>query len=93
MVRRRYFRRLNFSIRSPRRARPSPCLRRYMERFEKKHFALVGNVDDVRREMDGLVEAGNPEWFIWQGDQGYLPIAEVRKQLELFGKHIMPHYL
>ena len=64
-----------------------------MERFEKKHFALVGNADDVRREMDLLVEAGNPEWFIWQGDQGYLPLDEVRRQLERFGREVMPHYL
>lgn len=64
----------------------------YMERFEKKHFALVGNADDVRREMDLLVEAGNPEWFIWQGDQGYLPLDEVRRQLERFGREVMPHY-
>jgi len=47
----------------------------------------------VRREMDLLVEAGNPEWFIWQGDQGYLPLDEVRRQLERFGKEVMPHYM
>ena len=63
-----------------------------MERFEKKHFILSGNADDIRREMDGLVDAANPEWFIWQGDQGYLPLDEVKRQLELFGTQVMPHY-
>ncbi|MGE0486439.1 MAG: LLM class flavin-dependent oxidoreductase [Gammaproteobacteria bacterium] len=63
-----------------------------MERFERKHFILTGNRDDVRREMDLLVEAANPEWFIWQGDQGYLGLDEVKRQLELFGTEIMPHY-
>ena len=64
-----------------------------MERFEKKHFALTGNADDVRREMDVLVEAANPEWFIWQGDQGYLPVDDVKRMLERFGREVMPHYL
>jgi alkanesulfonate monooxygenase SsuD/methylene tetrahydromethanopterin reductase-like flavin-dependent oxidoreductase (luciferase family) len=64
----------------------------YMERFEKKHFLLVGNKDDVRREMDLLVEAANPEWFIWQGDQGYLPLDDVKRMLERFGNEVMPHY-
>ncbi len=63
-----------------------------MERFEKKHFCLVGNASDVRREMDLLVEAANPEWFIWQSDQGYLPLDDVKRQLERFATEIMPHY-
>ncbi len=63
-----------------------------MERFDRKHFTLTGNGDDLRREMDLLVEYGNPEWFIWQGDQGYLPIDDVRRQLERFAKEVMPHY-
>lgn len=64
-----------------------------MERFERKHFILSGSADDVRREMDLLVEAANPEWFIWQGDQGYLPLDEVKRQIEMFGTQVMPHYL
>ena len=64
-----------------------------MERFEKKHFALTGNADDVRREMDLLVENANPEWFIWQGDLGYLPLDDVKRMLERFGREVMPHYL
>jgi alkanesulfonate monooxygenase SsuD/methylene tetrahydromethanopterin reductase-like flavin-dependent oxidoreductase (luciferase family) len=64
-----------------------------MDRFERKHFILSGNEGDIREEMDLLVEAANPEWFIWQGDQGYLPKDEVKRQLELFGTKVMPHYL
>ena len=63
-----------------------------MERFEKKHFCLTGNVDDVRREMDILVETANPEWFIWQSDQGYLPLDDVKRMIEEFGEKVMPHY-
>ena len=63
-----------------------------MERFERKHFCLTGNADDIRREMDLLVEAANPEWFIWQGDQGYLPVDDVKRMLERFGNEVLPHY-
>ncbi|MCB1746381.1 MAG: LLM class flavin-dependent oxidoreductase [Gammaproteobacteria bacterium] len=63
-----------------------------IERLEQTHFALVGDRDDVRRGMDAMVEAGNPEWFIWQSDQGYLPIDEVKRMAEEFARHVMPHY-
>jgi hypothetical protein len=50
-------------------------------------------VDDIRRQMDALVENVNPEYFMWQGDQGLLPIDEVKRQIELFGTKVIPHYL
>jgi hypothetical protein len=39
------------------------------------------------------VETANPEWFIWQSDQGYLPLEQVKKMLQRFGKEIVLHYL
>jgi len=63
------------------------------DRLEKAHFALVGTTSDIRREMDLLVETANPEWFIWQSDQGYLPLAQVKLMLQRFGKEILPHYV
>jgi alkanesulfonate monooxygenase SsuD/methylene tetrahydromethanopterin reductase-like flavin-dependent oxidoreductase (luciferase family) len=63
-----------------------------MERFEQAHFCLVGSPSDVRKEMDLLVETCNPEYFIWQGDQGYLPLDDCKRVLERFGKEVMPHY-
>lgn len=63
-----------------------------IERLEKTNFALLGTSDDVRRGMDAMVEAGNPEWFIWQGDQGYMPLDDVKRMLEQFARDIMPHY-
>jgi alkanesulfonate monooxygenase SsuD/methylene tetrahydromethanopterin reductase-like flavin-dependent oxidoreductase (luciferase family) len=71
---------------------PLPVAEATMERFEKMHFILTGNTQDIRREMDLLVETGNPEWFIWQGDQGYLPLEDVKRMLIHFGKEVMPHY-
>ncbi len=64
-----------------------------MERFDKAHFALSGNASDVRRDMDDLVAAANPEWFIWQGDQGYLPLDDCKRIMERFAREVMPHYV
>jgi alkanesulfonate monooxygenase SsuD/methylene tetrahydromethanopterin reductase-like flavin-dependent oxidoreductase (luciferase family) len=71
---------------------PLPPSEITMERFEKAHMAYTGNADDIRREMDLLVETCNPEWFIWNSDQGYLPLDDVKRMVERFGKEIIPHY-
>jgi alkanesulfonate monooxygenase SsuD/methylene tetrahydromethanopterin reductase-like flavin-dependent oxidoreductase (luciferase family) len=63
-----------------------------IERMEQAHFAYLGTVADIRREMDLLVETANPEWFVWQGDQGLLPVDEVKRQVETFGTKVMPYY-
>jgi alkanesulfonate monooxygenase SsuD/methylene tetrahydromethanopterin reductase-like flavin-dependent oxidoreductase (luciferase family) len=61
-------------------------------RMERADFAYLGSVEDVRRRMDALVENAHPEWFVWQGDQGLLPLAEARRQVEVFGKELLPRY-
>ncbi|MBV8771969.1 MAG: LLM class flavin-dependent oxidoreductase [Deltaproteobacteria bacterium] len=61
-------------------------------RMERIDFAYVGTVADVRRGIDGVVENVHPEWFVWQGDQGLLPLDEVKRQIETFGKEIIPRY-
>ena len=63
-----------------------------MERLERNKFAYTGTVADVRREMDEMVENVHPEWFVWQSDQGFLPKDQVKRQLEIFGKEILPRY-
>ncbi len=63
-----------------------------VERQEKAEFAWIGTPDDIRRHMDRLVEAANPEWFIWQSDQGLLSFDDNRRQLELFGTKVLPHF-
>jgi len=72
---------------------PLPSSECTTDRLEKAHFALVGTTSDIRREMDLLVETANPEWFIWQSDQGYLPLDQVKRMLQRFGKEILPHYV
>jgi hypothetical protein len=60
--------------------------------MERADFAYTGTVDEVRRKVDAMVENIHPEWFVWQGDQGLLPLAENRKQIETFGKEVLPRY-
>ena len=60
--------------------------------MERADFTYLGSVDDVRRSMDAMVENVNPEWLVWQGDQGFLPLDEVKRQVEIYGKHIVPRY-
>jgi alkanesulfonate monooxygenase SsuD/methylene tetrahydromethanopterin reductase-like flavin-dependent oxidoreductase (luciferase family) len=63
-----------------------------IERMERIDFAYTGTVDDVRRGIDAMAENVHPEWFVWQGDQGLLPLDEIKRQLETFGKEIIPRY-
>jgi alkanesulfonate monooxygenase SsuD/methylene tetrahydromethanopterin reductase-like flavin-dependent oxidoreductase (luciferase family) len=63
-----------------------------IERLERAGFAYVGTADDVRREMDAMVENVHPEWFILQADQGFLPIDEVKRQIAAIGSELIPRY-
>ena len=65
------------------------------QRLIEHEFALVGTVEDVKRQMDSLSrchDGGNLEWFTLQLDQGYQPIEEAMDQLETFGTKIMPEF-
>ena len=42
--------------------------------------------------MDAMAENINPEWFVWQGDQGLLPVDEIKRQVTSFGKEVLPRY-
>ena len=61
------------------------------ERMIDAGRALAETNSDIRRQMDTLNEAGTPEWFVWQGDQGLLPIEEVKRNISKVGEEILPH--
>lgn len=71
---------------------PLPPREWKIERMRRARYLFAGPVNEVERGMTELVESANPEWFAWLFDQGLLPRAELRKQLELFGAHILPRY-
>lgn len=64
------------------------------DRMKKVTLALSGTVDDIKREIQRIVEIGNPEWFGWflAPQQGWQPIEEIERQIELFGKHVIPEF-
>jgi alkanesulfonate monooxygenase SsuD/methylene tetrahydromethanopterin reductase-like flavin-dependent oxidoreductase (luciferase family) len=53
--------------------------------------AFVGTPDDVRRQMAAVQERLNSEYFLVFCDQGLLPLAEVKQQVEMFAK-LMPEF-
>ncbi len=71
---------------------PLPVSECTVERLRKGKWALCGTTDEIRRMVDEVVEAARPEWLIWQGDQGLLPLEEVKRMVERVGKEILPHY-
>ena len=66
-----------------------------VERMRRCKYALAGTVDDVKREIEALHRiggAGELEWFGWFFDQGFMPLDQAMRQMELFAKHIIPAF-
>jgi alkanesulfonate monooxygenase SsuD/methylene tetrahydromethanopterin reductase-like flavin-dependent oxidoreductase (luciferase family) len=63
-----------------------------IERMERVKFAYTGSAGEVREEFAAMVENVNPEWFVWQGDQGLLPLEVVKQQIRTFGKELINRY-
>ena len=62
------------------------------ERMVEARFAIVGTVDQVKRQIAELREEINPDWFGWYLDQGLMPVDQLRRQLDLFTQEIMPTF-
>lgn len=73
---------------------PLPSSEGNWDRMKRVTFALSGTVDDVKRGIDQIRETANPEWFGWMlaHQQGFQPIDELRRQVEIFGEHIIPEF-
>jgi alkanesulfonate monooxygenase SsuD/methylene tetrahydromethanopterin reductase-like flavin-dependent oxidoreductase (luciferase family) len=63
-----------------------------VDRLDRCEYMYAGTVADVRRKMDHLVEAANPEFINIGGDQGFLPLEVVKEQIRIFGEQVLPHY-
>lgn len=62
------------------------------ERMVEARFAIVGTVDQVKRQIAELREEVNPDWFGWYLDQGLMPEDQLRRQLDLFTQKVMPTF-
>ena len=64
-----------------------------VERMERATYIYCGTVADVRRRMDELVHAADPEYYFLGIDQGLVPFEIVKEQLRIFGEQVAPHYM
>lgn len=62
------------------------------DRLRRNGYAIAGTPDDVKRQIEALVENVPVEWFGWYFDQGLLTLDEAKRQLELFGEHVIPAF-
>jgi len=62
------------------------------ERMVEAKYALVGTVDDIKRDIEKMHKDTNVEWFGWYFDQGLMSWAETRRQLESFATKVMPEF-
>ncbi|MDO9710092.1 LLM class flavin-dependent oxidoreductase [Paracraurococcus lichenis] len=66
-----------------------------VDRMRRCKYALAGTVDQVKREIEALHKVGGSgelEWFGWFFDQGFMPLDQAMRQLELFARHIIPEF-
>lgn len=67
-----------------------------VERLIDQGIALVGTVEQVKRQLESLARChgdGALEWFDWElCQQGVLPIEVVLEQVEIFGRQILPDF-
>lgn len=60
------------------------------QRMIDAKFAIVGTVEQVKRQIAALCEESTPDWFGWYLDQGLMAQDEILRQLEAFATRIMP---
>lgn len=65
------------------------------ERMRKHRYTFLGTPDDIKRDFEELMKIhsdGELEYFSWYFDQGLMPLDEAKRQIELFGEHIIPEF-
>lgn len=62
------------------------------QRMVDARFAIVGTVDEVKRQIAELCADSTPDWFGWYLDQGLMDQAQILRQLEAFATHILPSF-
>jgi alkanesulfonate monooxygenase SsuD/methylene tetrahydromethanopterin reductase-like flavin-dependent oxidoreductase (luciferase family) len=63
-----------------------------IDRLGQSGHLIAGDVADVRQTIDRIAEEVDPEYFVYNPNQGLGSIEDCRKDLLTFGEEIMPHY-
>lgn len=74
---------------------PLPRSQWRSDRLLDHKYALVGKPDDIKRDFEQLATIhgeGTLDYFSWFFDQGLMSMDEARRQLELFGEHIIGEF-
>jgi alkanesulfonate monooxygenase SsuD/methylene tetrahydromethanopterin reductase-like flavin-dependent oxidoreductase (luciferase family) len=84
---------LQESLRLPGEEGPVPAPGEYLaDRLMKSKIWLAGTVDDVKREVEALLEAIPADYLVWLFHWGIMPRDVALRQLELFATHLMPEF-
>jgi alkanesulfonate monooxygenase SsuD/methylene tetrahydromethanopterin reductase-like flavin-dependent oxidoreductase (luciferase family) len=62
------------------------------DRLMKSGLLIAGTVDDVKRQLDGLLKEVPLDYLVWLFHWGLIPRDEGLEQLELFATKIMPEF-
>ena len=65
------------------------------QRMVDHDYVLCGTVDQVKAKIESLATChggGELEWFGWSMGQGFMPLDQAQRQIELFANHIMPEF-
>jgi alkanesulfonate monooxygenase SsuD/methylene tetrahydromethanopterin reductase-like flavin-dependent oxidoreductase (luciferase family) len=66
------------------------------ERMMKARYAYAGTPEQVTRGIEDLHtihgNGGKLDWFGWFFDQGLMPLDEQKRQLELYGEHVIKRF-
>ncbi len=63
------------------------------QRAYEQHFLIAGSPDDVKRRIETVQEACNPEYLVIWIDQGFIPLDDVKRTIELFSEKVMPSFV
>jgi alkanesulfonate monooxygenase SsuD/methylene tetrahydromethanopterin reductase-like flavin-dependent oxidoreductase (luciferase family) len=62
------------------------------ERLINSGILIGGTVDDIKRQIDSILNKVNLEYFVWLFHWGLIPRDEGLRQLEIFATKIMPEF-
>jgi alkanesulfonate monooxygenase SsuD/methylene tetrahydromethanopterin reductase-like flavin-dependent oxidoreductase (luciferase family) len=84
---------LQESLRLPGEEGPVPAPGEHLaDRLLRSKIWVAGTVDDVKREVEALLEAIPADYLVWLFHWGIMPRDMALRQLELFATEIMPEF-
>jgi alkanesulfonate monooxygenase SsuD/methylene tetrahydromethanopterin reductase-like flavin-dependent oxidoreductase (luciferase family) len=87
------------AFRNPGEEKPRPLMfdteRETYQRMVDHNFVICGTVDQVKQQIESVARChtnGALEWLGWSFGQGFMPMDQALRQLELFANNIIPEF-